>query len=81
MTEVTNKRKKLHKLIDNRKDVGATKSSIARQIMVQHNGQKTYKEFVDEIEAQTKLSRMICARYLKKFATRLPDFKTSDGKI
>jgi hypothetical protein len=90
MTEATKKTrrpslnrkpKEERKLIDNRSGSGATKSSIARQIMIQYNGTKTYKEFVDEIQAQTGLSRMICARYLKSNAARLPDFKTVDGNM
>lgn len=58
-----------------------SKSEQARQLMIELNGQKTYKEMVDAIQAKTQLSRMISARYLKVNAKRIDDFKTADGKI
>ncbi len=58
-----------------------SKSEQARQLMIELNGQKTYKEMVDAIQAKTQLSRMISARYLKVNAKRIEDFKTADGKI
>lgn len=58
-----------------------SKSEQARQLMIELNGTKTYKEFVDAIQTKTQLSRMISARYLKVNAKRIADFKTADGKI
>lgn len=58
-----------------------SKSEQARQLMIELNGQKTYKEMVDAIQAKTQLSRMISARYLKVNAKRIDGFVTADGKI
>ena len=77
MTESTTKQRKL---VSARKGVEC-KSEQARAIMTEFNGQKTYKEFVDAIQEKTKLSRMICARYLKVNAKKLAGFATKDGKI
>lgn len=58
-----------------------SKSEQARQLMIELNGTKTYKEFVDAIQGKTQLSRLIAARYLKVNAKRIDGFKTADGKI
>ena len=76
MTTLTKQRK----MIDARKGE-KSKSSIARDLMIAHNGNLTYKQFVDVIQSKTQLSRLICARYLKVNAKRIPDFRTEDGKI
>lgn len=79
MTTLT-KSGKPRKMIGARKGV-KTKTEIAREIMTQVSGQKTYKEVVELVRNETKLSRELAARYVKTNAKRVANFSTTDGKF